>query len=92
MLELTKTTRADLETLFVFQTNKDGIWMAAFTAEDPDDKVFYMEKWSKIVQNPDIRMQTIRFENEIIGSVAHFEIMEETNVSYWIDQSYCGFC
>jgi hypothetical protein len=28
MLELTKTTVEDLETLFVFQTNKDGIWMA----------------------------------------------------------------
>ena len=90
MIELTKTTQEDLETLFVFQTNKDGIWMAAFTAEDPGDKESYMKKWIKIVENPDIRMQTIRFKNKIIGSVSHFEVMDETHVSYWIDQQYWG--
>ena len=90
MMELTKTTKEDLETLFVFQTNKDGIRMAAFTAEDPSDKEFYMKKWVKIIENPDIRMQTIRFKKEIIGSVIHFDIMGETNVSYWIDQQYWG--
>lgn len=90
MIELTKTTLNDLETLFVFQTNKEGIRMAAFTAEDPDDKEFYMNKWTKIVENPNIRMQTIRFKNKIIGSIIHFDVMEETNVSYWIDQQYWG--
>lgn len=90
MIELTKTTQEDLETLFVFQTNKDGIWMAAFTAEDPSDKEFYMKKWTKIVENPTMRMQTIRFNNKIVGSVIHFDVMEETNISYWIDQPYWG--
>jgi len=90
MIELTKTTQEDLETLFVFQTNKDGIWMAAFTAKDPGDKEFYMKKWTGFVENPDIRMQTMRFKNEIVGSVIHFDVMEETNVSYWIDQQHWG--
>ena len=90
MIELTKTTQKDLETLFVFQTNKEGIWMAAFTAKDPYNREFYMEKWIKIVENEEIRMQTIRFENKIIGSVIHFNVMEETHVSYWIDQQYWG--
>lgn len=90
MIELTKTTQEDLETLFVFQTNKDGIQMAAFTAEDPADKEFYMNKWSKIVENPDMRMQTIRVNNKIVGSVIHFDVMEETNISYWIDQQHWG--
>jgi RimJ/RimL family protein N-acetyltransferase len=90
MIELAKTTLEDLETLFVFQTNKDGIRMAAFTPADPSDKEFYMKKWTTIVENPDIRMQTIRFENKIVGSVAHFDIMEETNISYWIDQQHWG--
>jgi [ribosomal protein S5]-alanine N-acetyltransferase len=90
MIKLTKTTPKDLETLFVFQTNKEGIWMAAFTAKDPSDREFYMEKWIKIVENEEIRMQTIRFENKIIGSVIHFNVMEETHVSYWIDQQYWG--
>ena len=90
MIELSKTTEADLETLFVFQTDKDGIWMAAFTSEDPNDKEAYMKKWTKIVENPDIRMQTIRLENKIVGSVIHFDVADETNVSYWIDRQFWG--
>lgn len=90
MIELTKTTTQDLETLFVFQTNQEGIRMAAFTAEDPADKTAYMKKWTSIVANPNIQMQTIRFQNTIVGSVIHFEMMGETNVSYWIDQQYWG--
>ncbi len=90
MIKLDKTTKEDLETLFVFQTNKDGIMMAAFTSENPSDKVTYMKKWTAIVDNPKIKMVTIRLENIIVGSVIHFDIMSETNVSYWIDQNFWG--
>jgi RimJ/RimL family protein N-acetyltransferase len=90
MIDLTKTTKEDLESLFVFQTNEEGIWMAAFMPEDPHDKEAYMKKWTAIVENPEIRMQTIRFEDRIIGSVAHFEMMGEIHVAYWIDQPYWG--
>ena len=90
MIKLDKTTKEDLETLFIFQTNKDGIMMAAFTSENPSDKAAYMKKWTAIVANPKIKMQTIRLENKIVGSVIHFDIMNETNVSYWIDQQFWG--
>ena len=90
MLELQKTTIEDLEQLFAFQTNKEGIWMAAFTSEDPSDKEAYMQKWTKIIANPSISMQTIRQGAEVVGSVIHFDVMEETNVSYWIDRPCWG--
>lgn len=90
MIDLKKTTKEDLETLFEFQTNKEGVWMAAFTAENPNDKEAYLTKWSKIVENPKIKMQTIRIENTIVGSVIHFDLGDETNVSYWIDQKHWG--
>ena len=89
-MKLIQTTVADLETLFQFQTNAEGIRMAAFTAKDPNDKVAYIEKWTKIVNNPDIRMQTIWLNEKIVGSVVHFDMMNETNVSYWIDQPFWG--
>ena len=90
MIKLDKTTKENLDTLFVFQTNKDGVMMAAFTSENPSDKVAYMKKWTAIVDNPEIMMQTIRLENTIVGSVIHFDMMNETNVSYWIDQEFWG--
>lgn len=90
MIHLSRTTTADLETLFIFQTNPEGIQMAAFTAEDPTDKKAYIEKWTKIVSNPEINMQTIRIDGQIVGSIIHFDMMDETNVSYWIDQPHWG--
>lgn len=90
MIELRKTTIDDLETLYVFQTDHESNWMAAFTSENPNDKKAYMEKWTGIVKNPMISMQTIRLEDQILGSVIHFDVMEETNISYWIDRSYWG--
>jgi RimJ/RimL family protein N-acetyltransferase len=90
MIELCKTTQEDLEDLFIFQTSKDGIWMAAFTPEDPSNKEAYMKKWTAIVMNPAIHMQTIWLENKIAGSVAHFDLMNETHISYWIDQNLWG--
>ncbi|MHB1279064.1 MAG: GNAT family N-acetyltransferase [Bacteroidia bacterium] len=90
MLELSKTTKEDLETLFVIQTNEAGIWMAAFTPEDPYDKEAYLKKYTAIIENPDIRTQTIRLNNAIIGSVAQFEMFEATHVAYWIDQPFWG--
>lgn len=90
MIELAKTTKEDLETLFVFQSDPDGIMMAAFTAEDPNDKEFYMKKWTVIVENPEIRMETIRIENKIVGSVSQFEMFGEPHVAYWIDRQHWG--
>lgn len=90
MLELQTTTLEDLESLFVFQTDEVSIQMAAFTPENPNDKDAYMTKWSKIVQNPDIFMESIFVEGKIVGSVIHFDMMGETNVSYWIERSQWG--
>jgi ribosomal-protein-alanine N-acetyltransferase len=90
MIELSKTTKEDLESLFLFQTNEEGIWMAAFMPEDPFDKEAYMKKWTAIVENPDIRMRTLRLNNQIIGSVAHFEMFGTTHVAYWIDRPLWG--
>jgi len=85
MIELEQTTVSDLETLFIFQTDPEGIQMAAFTSKDPFDKLAYMEKWTKLVANSEIRMQTIRLEDKIVGSIIHFDMMNETNISYWIE-------
>ena len=90
MLTLEKTTLEDLEALFTFQTHPDGIWMAAFTPENSNDKAAYMAKFSDIIANPAINNQTIRLQNEIVGSVSHFDLGDETHVTYWIDRKHWG--
>ncbi|MEO8149693.1 MAG: hypothetical protein ABI723_18790 [Bacteroidia bacterium] len=48
MIELTRTTQQDLQALFIFQTDKDGIWMSAFTSEDSTDKGFANARQTEI--------------------------------------------
>ncbi|MEE9432390.1 MAG: GNAT family N-acetyltransferase [Melioribacteraceae bacterium] len=87
---LRKTTDEDLETLFLYQTDEESNQMAAFTSENPNDRNAYFDKWLKIIINPKINMQTIIHDNLIVGSVLHFDMMSETNVSYWIGRKHWG--
>lgn len=89
-IHLRRTIEADLETLFAFQTNAKANYMAAFTAENPADKEAYMKKWSKIAASDVFQMHTILKAGEIVGSIVHFEMFEEWNVSYWIGEQYWG--
>lgn len=85
---LRKTTPADLETLFIFQTDKEAGYLAAFMPKDPNDKPAYMQKYSKHIADPTINMVTIIIDDVIVGSIAKFEIDEEAGITYWIDKKF----
>lgn len=89
-LQLKKTTESDLETLFLYQTDELSNHMAAFTSKNPNDKTAYMAQWTKIVKNPAINIQTIFVDEQLVGSVVHFDMFGETNVSYWIGRAFWG--
>lgn len=90
MIELKPTTTEDLETLFEHQVDDEYNTMAASTSENPNDKAAYITKWTKNIANPTINMQTIFMGSKIAGSVLHFDMMGETNVSYGIDKNMWG--
>lgn len=90
MMELTKTTPEDLETLFIFQTNKEGIYLAAFTPKDSNDKGAYIKKYSKFLTEPSINMYTIKVDDKIVGSVSKFVIENDAEITYWIDRKFWG--
>lgn len=87
---LKPTQPEDLEQLFLNQADEVYNHMAAFTSENPTDKQAYMNKWSKIIENPDINMQSIFVDGDLVGSVLYFEMMGETNVSYGIERKHWG--
>lgn len=89
-LSLKKTKEENLKTLFFYQTDDESSQMAAFTSEDPNDEKAYREKWTRIINNPQINMQTIFRDNIILGSVMHFDMMNETNILHWIGRKYWG--
>ena len=89
-VELRKTITEDLETLFKFQLDSQSNYLAAFTCKDPFDKQSYLEKYSKLLQEPSVRNYSILVNSKVVGSIAKFEIGGKAELTYWIDRAFWG--
>jgi len=87
---LRRTEIADLESLFTFQLDREANHLAAFTSKDPTDKTAYLQKYTKLLNDPTINNQTIIVDNIIAGSVAKFELEGQAEVTYWVDKQFWG--
>jgi ribosomal-protein-alanine N-acetyltransferase len=89
-IELRKTEMADLEVLFQFQIDEEAAFMAGFMSKDHADKNVYIEKYKKFLSDPTIFMRTIWLNENIVGSVAKYEMDGDAEITYWIDKKYWG--
>ncbi len=89
-IKLRPTEIADLETLFEFQLDKEGGYLAAFMPKDPTDKSAYLDKYTKLLNDQTVNNQTIILDNVIVGSIAKFVMEGETEITYWIGRKYWG--
>lgn len=89
-LSLRPTRQEDLEFLFTFQLDEEGIQMAAFTPANPTDRAAYLSKYAKLLQEPTVHMKTIYFDEVIVGSISKFELEGKAEITYWIDREYWG--
>ncbi len=89
-IKLRRTEVADLDTLFEFQLDKEGGYLAAFMPKDPTDKAAYLTKHTKLLSDPTINNQTILIDNFIVGSIAKFEMEGEAEITYWIGRNFWG--
>lgn len=89
-ITLNETEKDDLNAFFLFQLDKEANYLAAFTSEDPNDKIAYIEKYTKLLTDPTINMRTIRANDEIVGSVAKFVMENDAEITYWVDRKFWG--
>lgn len=89
-IQLLKSEKKDLEDLFEFQLDEKANYLAAFTAKDRNDKIAYIEKYSRFLTDPAINMQTIRVNGMIAGSISKFVMDNEAEITYWIDRKFWG--
>lgn len=89
-IKLRPTEIADLDTLFQFQLDKEDGYLAAFMPKDPTDKTAYINKYTKLLDDPIVNNQTILLDNIIVGSIAKFVMEGNTEISYWIDRKFWG--
>lgn len=81
---------ADLEHFFTFQLDDEANYLAAFTSKDPNDRQAYLEKYTKLLNEPTVNQQTILVGEDIAGSIAKFEIEGKAEITYWIDKKFWG--
>lgn len=89
-IQLRPTTISDLDTLFQFQTDKEGGYLAAFMPKDPTDKPAYITKYTKLLNDPSVNNQTILVDNVIVGSIAKFVMEGDAEITYWLDRQFWG--
>jgi len=85
-IKLRPTQISDLDYLFEFQLDKEGGFLAAFMPKDPTDKSAYLDKYTKLLNDPTVNNQTIILDNIIVGSIAKFVMEGDTEITYWIDR------
>lgn len=84
------TNQTDLETLFLFQLDKEANQLAAFTSKNPSDKNAYINKWTRLLSDEKINVRTILLNREIVGSIAKFEMNGNAEITYWIGKEFWG--
>ena len=87
-IQIRPTKVDDLDILFQFQQDEDAAHLAAFMPDNPSDKNAFLEKYTKLLNDPSVNNQTILVNNHIAGSIAKFEIQGDAEITYWIDKKY----
>lgn len=89
-IELRPTIPTDLDAFFHHQADEEAQFMAAFTSENATDQAAYLSKWSLLLKHPTVHMQTIVFEEQVVGCVVKFEIDGEAEITYALNKVHWG--
>jgi RimJ/RimL family protein N-acetyltransferase len=80
----------DLDALFEQMRDREGVRMAAFTVQDPDDRDAFDAHMARVRSSPDITMRAVTCDGRLAGSIASFPAGGQAEVTYWIDRAAWG--
>jgi RimJ/RimL family protein N-acetyltransferase len=81
---------SDLDALFEKMRDPESVRMAAFVAENPDDRAAFDVHMAKVRALPEVTNRAVTVDGRLVGSIASFVVDGETEVTYWIDRSFWG--
>src|SRR4029453_9968193 len=87
---LRKVEDADLDLIFAQMRDPEAVRMAAFTADDPDDRAGVDAHMIRLRTAPDITLRAIMDDGQLVGTIASFVAEGDTEVTYWVDRSEWG--
>jgi len=80
----------DLDAIYHQMRDPVAVRMAAFTAEDPDDRAAFDAHFVRLRTEPDILLFAITVDGELAGTVASFVVGDDTEITYWLDRAWWG--
>nr|WP_025273648.1 GNAT family N-acetyltransferase [Haloglycomyces albus] len=89
-VELRPVEDVDLDALFDLMRDPESVRMAAFTAQDPNDREVFDARMARLRAAPDVTIRAIIRDGRLVGSIASFVIDGDTEVTYWVDRSVWG--
>ncbi|XVS66468.1 GNAT family N-acetyltransferase [Actinosynnema sp. CA-299493] len=81
---------SDLDALFDQMRDPESVRMAAFTAEDPDDRAAFDLHLAKIRAAPDTTLRAVTLDGRFVGTISSFVVEGDTEITYWLDRSAWG--
>ena len=86
-IELREVRDEDLDGIFDQMRDPEGVWMAAFTADDPE---FFDTHMARIRADPTVTMRAITRDGQLVGHVSSFGRDGELEVTYAVDRDAWG--
>ncbi|MEV6633356.1 GNAT family N-acetyltransferase [Actinoplanes sp. NPDC051470] len=81
---------ADMDAVFAQMRDPESVRMAAFTADDPDDRVAFDAQRARIAVWPGVQERAITLDGVFVGTIATFVQDGETELTYWVDRAFWG--
>ena len=75
---------ADLDALFDQMRDPEAVRMAAFIAEDPDDRPAFDAHMARVRSSPGTILRAVTCDGMLVGSISSFALGDQTEVTYWI--------
>jgi RimJ/RimL family protein N-acetyltransferase len=75
---------ADLDKLFVWESDPRAVELAAFTRADPSDRAAFDDHKARIRANPENTVLAIDEDGEFVGTIGSYSMVGDREVTYWI--------
>jgi RimJ/RimL family protein N-acetyltransferase len=79
----------DLDAIFEQMRDPESVRMAAFTAEDPNDRSAFDAHMAKILSSENTLL-AVTLDSRLVGIVGSYVSEGATEVTYWIDRTFWG--
>jgi RimJ/RimL family protein N-acetyltransferase len=81
---------SDLDDLFRMMSDPAAVEMAAFTPEDPSDRTAFVAHQARVRANPEVTRRAVTSDGRLVGMIASFVRVGDTEITYWIDRPFWG--